>query len=355
MSLPTEPIGSIPRAPALLAAWRDYADGRLTLEGVASAERAAVLDTLRRFEATGSRVITDGEQTKPDFATYAVHGLPTLAYDGVLIHYADGHTRQLPRLTAGPFRYAHDASTYLAAARSLTKTAMKQSVVSASMLSLLYPEGGLDGYAREAFLDDLVNESEREIRACLSLGARSVQIDFSEARLAAKHDPSLALLRDFVALNNRVLDRFNADERTRIGVHACAGHDHGAAHSADVDPAAIIPELCRLEAGTLYVPLAGERDRAAILRSLKAHARPEQRIFVGVIDPRDPRVETADEVCDRALEAAEFITAEQLGTTDDCGFAPYYDDQTTSRETAFAKIRARVQGTTIAEKKLGLA
>lgn len=30
---------------------------------------AAVRDTIERFEATGSPVITDGEQTKPSFAT----------------------------------------------------------------------------------------------------------------------------------------------------------------------------------------------------------------------------------------------------------------------------------------------
>ena len=63
-------------------------------------------DTLRRFEATGSPVVTDGEQRKPSFATYPVAGLPTSPPGGVTIPFEDGHTRQLPVLTTGPFRYA---------------------------------------------------------------------------------------------------------------------------------------------------------------------------------------------------------------------------------------------------------
>jgi 5-methyltetrahydropteroyltriglutamate--homocysteine methyltransferase len=76
---------------------------------------------------------------------------------------------------------------------------------------------------------------------------------------------------------------------------------------------------------------------------------------VGVISPIDPRVETPEEVRDRILEAASYIPIRQLGTTNDCGFAPFCDDTSTSRETAFAKIRSRVQGTALAAQELGLA
>jgi 5-methyltetrahydropteroyltriglutamate--homocysteine methyltransferase len=80
--------------------------------------------------------------------------------------------------------------------------------------------------------------------------------------------------------------------------------------------------------------------------------KPEHRVFIGVIDPINAKIETAEEVCDRILEAAEYIPIEQLGTTDDCGFSPFNDDQSTSRQIAFEKIRARVEGTKLAEKKL---
>jgi 5-methyltetrahydropteroyltriglutamate--homocysteine methyltransferase len=90
-----------------------------------------------------------------------------------------------------------------------------------------------------------------------------------------------------------------------------------------------------------------------VLEVIREQSRPDQQIFVGVIDPISARVETVDQVRDRVLEAAEFIPVQRLGTTDDCGFSPFGDDISTSRETAFAKIRARVEGTAAAARELG--
>jgi 5-methyltetrahydropteroyltriglutamate--homocysteine methyltransferase len=272
--------------------------------------------------------------------------------DGVTIPFADGHVRQLPRLTAGPFRYRTYAATYLEEAKRHAHVPVKQAVISASALSLLYPPDGIPGYSREAFLDDLVGEAERDIRGCLTTGAHVVQIDFTEGRLAVKLDPTNQLLRSFVALNNRVLERFTAAERQRIGVHTCPGGDQDSTHSADVDYGQLLPSLFQLKVGNFYIQLASEKDRRRVLGIIKQHAKPDQKIFVGVIDPINPRVETPDEVRDRVLEAAAFIPLAQLGTTDDCGFAPFGDDTSTGRDTAFAKISARVVGTKLAAQKL---
>jgi 5-methyltetrahydropteroyltriglutamate--homocysteine methyltransferase len=355
MSIPTEPIGSIPRPPELIEAMQQLAAGRISQDQMRALSDRAVRDTIRRFEATGSPIITDGEQTKPSFATYPIDGLETLASGGVTISFADGHTRQLPVLTAGPFRYRTYAVTYLDEARKHARAPVKQAVISASALSLLYPQTGIPGYSREAFLADLLLEAERDIRKCLERGAASVQIDFTEARLAVKLDPSKQLLRSFIDLNNRVLERFSPAEQTRIGVHTCPGGDHDSTHSADVDYAELLPDLFRLQAGTFYLQLASEKNRGRILQIIKKHAQPDQRIFVGVTDPLTADVETPEKVRDRVLEAASIIPVAQLGTTDDCGFSPFADDISTSRQTAFEKIRSRVTGTKLAAKELGIA
>jgi 5-methyltetrahydropteroyltriglutamate--homocysteine methyltransferase len=104
MPIPTEPIGSIPRPPELLAAMGAHAARQISDEQFHAAQEAALRDTISRLEATGSPVITDGEQTKPSFATYPLSGLENLAADGVTIPFADGHTRQLPRLTSSSIR-----------------------------------------------------------------------------------------------------------------------------------------------------------------------------------------------------------------------------------------------------------
>jgi 5-methyltetrahydropteroyltriglutamate--homocysteine methyltransferase len=260
----------------------------------------------------------------------------------------------MPRLTRGPFKYRLRADVYLAAAQRYATVPVKQAVISPSALSLLYPADGLPDYPREQFLDDLLGEHEQEVRRCLELGAHAVQLDFTEGRLAVKIDPSGELLTSFIELINLGLARFTPEERRRIGVHTCPGGDRDSTHSADVDYAELLPSLLRLEAGNFYIALAGEPDRARVLAIIREHLRPGQRIFVGVVAPIDPRLETAEEVRDRVLEAARYIPLAQLGTTDDCGFSPFCDDTSTTRDAAFAKIRARVRGTALAAQALGV-
>ncbi len=351
ITIPTEPIGSIPRPGDLIErvtkSDRDDPD-------LAALYEKAIRDTIERFEATGSPVVTDGEQRKHHgFADYCVHGLPNTAPDGFTIPFADGHTRRLSRLTRGPFRYARYADSYLDVAMRYAHVPVKQAVISPSALSLMYPAETIADYSREQFIDDVLHEHETEIRRCLNKGAHKVQVDFTEGRLALKLDPSGHLLHRFIDLNNLALSRFSTDERRRIGIHTCPGNDLYSTHSADIDYAELLPGLFELKAGSLYIALAGERDRRRVLKVIRTLLRPGQRIFVGVIAPSHPYIETPEDVRDRVLEAAEFIPIEQLGTTDDCGFAPFMDNTSTSRDAAFAKIHARVLGTALAETLIG--
>jgi 5-methyltetrahydropteroyltriglutamate--homocysteine methyltransferase len=352
MIIPTEPIGSIPRPTKLINAIAhagDYADPNLDPLYV-----EAIQDTIQQFEATGSPVISDGEQRKyHNFWTYSVHGLQNTAPDGFKIPFSAGHVRRMPRLTAGPFRYKVYADRYLDVAKRYAHRPLKQAVISPSALSLMYPAEDIPNYSRQEFIDDLLREHETEIRRCFEKGADKVQIDFTEGRLAVKLDTSAELLNSFIGLNNLALSRFSAEERQRIGVHTCPGGDRDSTHSADVDYADLLPSLFELRAGNFYISLAGEKDRVRVLKIIREYLKPEQRAFVGVVSPIDPHVDTAEEVRDRVLESAKYIPLEQLGTTDDCGFSPFSDDTSTTRETAFAKIRARVEGTLLAERILG--
>ncbi|MEU6989423.1 cobalamin-independent methionine synthase II family protein [Streptomyces sp. NPDC046465] len=354
MSIPTESIGSIPRPSALQEALAEHAQGHLKDAELAELQDQATADTLARLAELGCPVLADGEQAKPSFATYPITGLTSLDPAGAVIPFADGHTRQLPTLTAGPFRYQVHADAYLRNARRHTDRPLKQAVIAPSALSLLYPADPIEGYPREAFLRDLADEAEADIRRCLEAGAHVVQLDFTEGRLSLKLDPSGALLDDFIALNNEVLGRFTEAEQARLGVHTCPGGDHNSTHSLDVDYAALLPKFFQLKAGNFYVQLASEADPERVLRIIAEQLRPGIRVFVGVIDPISSTVETPEEVRDRVLLAARHIPVDQLGTCDDCGFSPFADDTSTSRELAFAKIDARVKGTALAAEALGL-
>lgn len=363
LMIPTEPIGSIPRPPALVAAIR----GGATARELAPLFEAAVRATVADFEATGASVISDGEQGKlENFWSYPVHGAANTAPDGFRIPVQTGSgptSHRMPRLTRGPFRYQCYADQYLRAARrhaTRPLTLIKQAIISPSALSLLYPPDGLEGYPREQFLDDLVREHETEIRRCLEAGAHKVQIDFAEGPLAMRLDPSGALLASFVDLNNMALARFSAAERALIGLHVSAAGVRppgvrlpgAGGNEGQVDYAELLPALFEIRAGSFYIAMAGQPDPRRVLRIARDYARPEQRVFVGVIDPFDARIESAQQVRDRVLLAAEYLEPHRLGTTDDAGFAPFFDDESVSRATAFAKVRARVEGTRLASALL---
>ena len=380
MTIPTENVGSLPRSSRLQAAIADYDAGKITHEELVREQDVACRDSIERMEATGSPIVSDGEQRASSFATYpladtlAGTGLaPNLAVDGQYFAiFDDGHHRQLPRLTGGPFKYKTYAADYLAKSIPMATKPMKQAVIAPSMLSLLYPlDGDVESYSREQFLEDLCNECEKDIRKCFATGAVRVSIDFTEGRLALKNDPrnpwtGRNMLEHFIELNNRVIDRFTAEERRNIGIHTCPGGDCDSVHSAEVDYAGLLPSLFRMNAGYFLIQLASEKDKEYVYKLCGEHSRADangvpQICFIGVIDPLNPTVETQEQVRDDLVVASRHIPVERLGSTDDCGFSPFSIDvkpkhgsPDVARDIAFQKIAARVKGTALASEKLGV-
>ncbi|CAF1607901.1 unnamed protein product [Didymodactylos carnosus] len=200
----------------------------------------------------------------------------------------------------------------------------------------------------------MTNQSER-LSHLLDNGAYVVQLDFTEARLSLKVDPSGQLLKEFITINNRVLDRFSSEEQKKIGVHVCPGGDCDSYHSYEIDYTLMLPDVFQLHLTNFYLQLSSEKDHVKILKCIQQHIKPNHRIFLGVIDPINPEIETAQIVRDRVLEAAQYIPLEQLGTTDDCGYAPFADDRSTPRDMCYEKIKARIQGTKLAEQILNFS
>jgi methionine synthase II (cobalamin-independent) len=381
MPIPTENVGSLPRPAKLQAALAAYDAGKISHEELVREQDLACRDSIERMEATGAPIVSDGEQRASSFATYPLTdtlggtGLAeNLAPNGQYFAiFADGHHRQLPRLTHGPFRYKTFAAEYVAEAIKMATKPLKQAVIAPSMLTLLYPlDDKVDGYPREQFLNDLCDECEKDIRKCFAAGAVRVSIDFTEGRLACRNDPNNAwtgrgMLGHFIELNNRVIDRFTAEERTNIGVHTCPGGDCDSTHSADVDYADLLPSMFKMNAGYFLIQLASEKDKERVYKLIGEYSRENangvaQVCFIGVINPQNPRVETPQEVADDLVLASKCIPKERLGSTDDCGFSPFSIDTKPkhgspdiARDIAFQKIASRVEGTRIASKLLGIS
>src|SRR5918993_2182315 len=187
--IPTETVGSLPRPAKLQAAYAEYDAGNISKEQLEAEQDEAVKDSITRLEATGSPIVSDGEQRWSSFATYPI--ADTLAGTGLAANlgpggqffaiFADGHGRQLPKLVGGPLKYNFYAADTLAKSLPYATKPMKQAVIAPSMLALLYPlKDPVEGYTREEFEEDIVQECVTDIRKAFEAGAARVSIDFTE-------------------------------------------------------------------------------------------------------------------------------------------------------------------------------
>jgi methionine synthase II (cobalamin-independent) len=381
MPIPTELVGSLPRPMKLQDGYQKLDDGGITWEDLQALQDEAAEDSIKRLEEAGEPLVTDGEQRESSFATYPI--TDTLAGTGLADNLAgdgqffaifdDGHHRQLPRLTGGPFRYKTFASEFVEKNKALASHDVKQAVIAPSMLMLLYPlEEELEGYSREQFLDDLCDEVEKDVRQCFDAGAKRVSIDFTEGRLANKNDSrnpwtNKDMLQEFIDLNNRVIDRFSPEERKNIGIHTCPGGDCDSVHSKDVPYEKLLSKMFQLNAGYFLIQCASEDDKESVYKLVGEYSRDDangvpQVCFMGVINPLDPEVETPEQVRDDLVTAAKYIPVERLGATDDCGFSPFSRDVKPkhgspdfARDVAMQKISARLKGVEMASEELGVA
>jgi len=380
MPIPTELVGSLPRPMKLQEAYADYDEGKITTEEFEAAQDAAAEDSIKRLEETGEACVTDGENRESSFATYNL--ADTLSGTGAAEHLAldgqyfaifdDGHNRQLPRITGGPFRYKRYASEFVEKNVKIATKPVKQAVIAPSMMMLLYPlEGEVPGYSRDEFLADCVEECEKDIRQCFAAGAVRVSVDFTEGRLANKNDArnpwtNKNMLQDFIDLNNRVFDRFSAEERKNIGLHTCPGGDCDSVHSLEVPYELLLSKMFQINAGYFLIQCASEQDRENVYKMVGQYSREDadgvpQVCFMGVIKVGDPTVETPEQIRDELVTAAKYIPVERLGATDDCGYSPFSRDEKPAhgspdfaRDIAMQKIANRVEGARLASEALGV-
>ena len=172
------------------------------------------------------------------------------------------------------------------------------------------------------------------------------------------------MLGQFIELNNRVLDRFTAEERKNIGIHTCPGGDCDATHSADVDYAELLPSMFKMNAGYFLIQLASEKDKEHIYKLIGKHSREDangvKQVASSASSIRRTRGSRRRRRCATTSSlAAKYIPKDQLGSTDDCGFSPFSIDvkpkhgsPDVARDIAFQKIGSRVKGVQMASEAL---
>ena len=181
---------------------------------------------------------------------------------------------------------------------------------------------------------DIAKIVNAELRACVAAGADFVQID----------DPSVGIIpgegRGIAELVNLAVEGVEA----KIALHICFGSNRGRPRVTNRRYGPLFPDILEARVDQFLLEFAN-RQMADV--DLWQQYHPRQELVVGVIDHKAYMIETPDEVAERIRTALEYVPAEQLWISPDCGMSP------TPYWIAMAKLRAMVAGTEIVRGELG--
>ncbi len=293
------------------------------------AQDDATLIAIRDQERAGLDIITDGEQRRESYSNRFATALDGIDLDNPgLVPNRSGQLIPVPRIV-GPIRRRHAVETRdVAFLRANTDRMIRITVPGPFTMA----QQAQDDFYRdeEAVAMDYAAAVNAEIKDLFAAGADVVQID--EPWMQARPEKARRY-------GVRALDRALDGVSGATAVHICFGyaavvHEKPSGYS-------FLSELERSRAGQISIEAAQPRLDCAVLREL-----PSKTIMLGVIDLADPAVETPETVAERIRRALPYVPAERLVVAPDCGM------KYLSRETAFGKLRAMVEGARIVRSEI---
>jgi 5-methyltetrahydropteroyltriglutamate--homocysteine methyltransferase len=289
------------------------------------ATRLAVSD----MERAGIDIVTDGEMRRESYSNRFATALEGVDLDtpGVALD-RTGHPNPVPRVI-GPIRRTRPVEIRdVEFLRSITDRRIKITVPGPFTMTQQAQNDHYDdartlalGYA------EAVNEELRDLKAA---GADVVQID--EPYLQARPEPAREYAIEAI---NRALDGVEGDKV----LHTCFGYAHIVHDRLPGYP--FLRELQACAATHLSLEAAQPDLDPELLRDL-----PDKVIVLGVLDLGDPTAETADVVAGRIRRALTVLPPERLVVAPDCGM------KYLSRDLAFAKLKAMVEGARLVDAEL---
>lgn len=211
------------------------------------------------------------------------------------------------------------------------------------------------------FLFGVAEEIRKEYQAILSVDGVDLQIDAPD--LAMGKHLATNWGGDFYDVVRHHVDAINKAvaglDKERIRVHYCYGN-YLASHRFDADFGRILPEILRLDAGTIVGENANGRhegDSLIIGDHVKEHGWPKGLKFaVGVIDVKTPFVETPETVAVRLDNMARIdeIDPNDLFAGTDCGFETFAGMANVTKAVALRKLEAAARGAQLESERLGL-
>ena len=333
--LPTTVIGSY-SFPVWLEKVREMGKQRaLTPEQIEEAHDNAVKSAIKDQEATGVDIITDGElrrETMVNFFSMRIHGFD-MSGKMKAIGNLDPSIQMLDPVVRDKVKHKGSLGmerhfTFL---KEHTKCRTKVCVTGPQMLA----KRATNEYYKsdKELIFDLTDILNIELKSIVAAGCDFIQID--EPVWVGYPEDMSWLVESF----NNLVDGVNA----KIALHVCYGN-YQLKKLFKGQYAELFPAILETKSDQISMEFAVSDGIG--LELFKQHTT-DKEVVVGVIDVKDENVETAELVARRIRQALEYIPAEKMYVSPDCGmkFMPQH--------RAFGKLKAMVDGTRIVRRELG--
>ena len=326
-----EVVGSLLRPDYLVAARKRLEAGEVDAAGFKAVEDRAVDEAVELQTSAGIDVITDGEQRRYAFFGHLVDSMSGFdRLGGWAIPFRDEKGEQLvfqrpvvvERLQ--PLRsMAAEDFTYL---RARTRHPVKVTMISAQQAAAYYdPEKSKGAYpTRDAYLDDIVRYSRREVDELARLGCTYIQVDapqyaalldleLREGYRKRGSDPE-KLIDTCIEMDNAIIE---GHPGVTFAMHICRGNNQSKFYaSGDYEPIARIFERTRFNRFLLEY----DDERSGGFEPLK-HVPEDRVVVLGLVTSKKPALEREEELKRRVQEASRFLPLERLALSPQCGFA----------------------------------
>jgi 5-methyltetrahydropteroyltriglutamate--homocysteine methyltransferase len=333
--LPTTVIGSYSLPPWLDHTRKARRDGVLDECAVREAHDNAVKSAIKDQELAGVDIVTDGELRRETMVYFFSSRIGGFDMSGRMIPIGNlDSSVQMPDPVIRSKVHSIGSlgmEDHFAFLRAHTDRMCKVCVTGPHMLAKRATD---EHYLNDrALVNDLVDVLRMELQRIIAAGCEYIQID---EPVWVGHPADMHWL---VESFNRLV----VGLRAKIALHICYGN-YLLKRLFTGGYEDLFPALMEAQAAQLSFEYATpDGFDLTLIEKYKI----EKELIIGVIDVKDPEVETPEMIADRIREILRFVPAEKLTISPDCGmkFMP--------RDRAFAKLCAMTEGTKIVRAELG--
>ena len=372
----TTHVGSLPRPDDLVGLMFAKAEGE-TVDGalLERKTREAVIEVVAHQREVGIDIVSDGEMSKPSYATYVAErltgfggtsNLPKLSdileYPNVAkAYFTDPGVQSLNKnrpACDGPVasKGIEDAETDIAYFRHALEQAPPEdafmTAASPGLVSMFLGNTYYD--TEEAFLYAMADAMMPEYQAIIDAGYM-LQFDCPDLAMTRHREFANSPLRDFrdyarlhIEALNSILDRFPRD---RLRVHICWGNYPGP-HHHDVPMAQIIDLLLTIRTGALLFEGANSNHAHEWMVWEDVDLPDDMVIVPGVIESMSNRIEPPELIAERIVRYAQLVGRENVMAGSDCGFGTFVGLDLVDPGIAWRKLASLAEGARLASEEL---